>query len=292
MKEGLTVEISPGFNLTAKYYPAKPPSTKPLLFCLPGGGVTTDFFDLAPNYSFTDRMTEMGFDVMTMNHPGTVDNPLPKDHGFLEPRQAADYIYKALSQLIPPTRSLIGLGHSMGGMTITLMQGKHNIFDAIALLGSSAGGLDWGLTDAEKTYIDNPEELARDLEKLTLNKFGSEFISYPSAGPSGRSITFGGETEALNQRLREVTCTLFATGGMMSVVRDSFIKEVEALKVPLFFAFGDHDVGIPPQEVPKAYLNAASTELLVLENTAHNHMAFSSIEMLCSKMEAWAQSLA
>ena len=63
---------------------------------------------------------------------------------------------------------IIGIGHSLGGMMIMLMQGAHRPFKALALFGSSAGGLDWGLSDEEKTYINKPDAFARDLEKLSL----------------------------------------------------------------------------------------------------------------------------
>jgi len=113
----------------------------------------------------------------------------------------------------------------MGGMTTTLIQARHNIYKAIALFGSSAGGLDWGLSDEEKLYINKPDELERDLEKLTIGKFGRAFTEIP-AGPSGKSITFGGETQALTQALRKAACELFGAGGMMSMVRGSFSQEV------------------------------------------------------------------
>ena len=77
-----------------------------------------------------------------------------------------------------------------------------------------------------------------------------------------------------------------SAGAMMSMVRGSFRKEVEAIDVPLFFAFGDHDIGIPPEDAPKDYINAPSTELIILENTGHNHFAFSSIKVLCTELDA------
>ena len=58
----------------------------------------------------------------------------------------------------------------MGGMTTTLIQAKSKAFKAIALLGSNAGGLDWGLNDHEKTYIDKPDRFSEDIEKLVYAK--------------------------------------------------------------------------------------------------------------------------
>ncbi|MGB0908422.1 MAG: alpha/beta fold hydrolase [Maricaulaceae bacterium] len=277
---------------TAQLFKAATDEPKALLFCLPGGGAGAGFFDLAPDYSFAVRMTARGFDVMTMDHPGTVSNPLPEDHPFLTPRQSADYVAAALEEFASyTTRPIIGIGHSMGGMMSTLLQAKHNAYVGLALLGSSAGGLDWGLTEEEREYIEKPEDFERDIEALTLAKFKMPFP--PSmGGPSGKSITFGGETEALNEALRENACPLFAAGGMMSMTRGSFRQEVEAIDVPMFFAFGDHDIGIPPKDAPKDYINAPSAELVILENTGHNSLAFSSIAALCQSLEDWAASIA
>ena len=256
------------------------------LVCLPGGGASAEVFDLAPGFSFVERMTSMGYAVITIDHPGTATNPLPADHPFLTPRQSADYIGKALKGWVGE-ETIIGVGHSMGGMTTTLIQAAHKPFKAIGLFGSSAGGLDWGLSEEEKTYIEKPEKFSKDIKHLTLVKFGQNFTNIPS-GPSGKSITFGGETPELTQRLRDVSCELYAAGGMMSMVRGSFRKEVEAIDVPLFFAFGDHDIGIPPEDAPKDYTNAPSAEIHILEMTGHNHFAFSSIETLCGEFDRWA----
>jgi len=259
------------------------------LFCLPGGGVTVELFDLAPEFSFAQRMVAKGYRVITMDHPGTASNPLPDDHPFLNPRKAADYIGKVFAKWAGSDPA-IGIGHSMGGMVITLVQTKYKPFKAIALFGSSAGGLDWGLSEEEREYIEKPEAFKRDMEKLTLAKFGSDFIEYPNQGPSGKSITFGGETAELTQRLRDITTTLYAAGGLMSMTRGSFRKEVNAIDVPMFFAFGDHDIGIPPEDAPKDYINTPSTELVVLENTGHNSFAFSSVATVCSKLDYWASN--
>lgn len=284
MTKHLTTLVE-GIELRATEFCADGISNGVTLFCLPGGGASAKFFDLTPDFSFARNMTALGYRVITMDHPGTATNLLPDTHPFFTPRQAADYIAAAMAQW-GINETVIGIGHSMGGMTTTLLQARHTPFKAIGLLGSSAGGLEWGLSEEEKAYIDKPDDFARDLEKLTLGKFGRFFTEIPS-GPSGKSITFGGETPELTQSLRDTSCELYTTGGMMSMVRGSFRQEVEAIDVPIFFAFGDHDIGIPPEDAPKDYINAPSTELVVLENTGHNHFAFSSINMLCKKLDVW-----
>lgn len=278
-----------GIELTASLFKPQANDNNVTLFCLPGGGLTKDYFDLDEHYSFAARMTALGYSVITMDLPGIASNAFPGDYPYFTPRQAAGYLSKALRSWTKD-KIIIGVGHSMGGMMAMLMQGHHSPFKALALFGSSAGGLDWGLSEDEKKYINDEESLKRDLKTLSLAKFGASFTR-SSGGPSGESIVFGGETVELTSRLRDISCEMHAASAMMSMVRGSFRTEVEAINVPLFFAFGDHDIGIPVQDVPKDFVNAPSTELIILENTGHNHFAFKSIQALCEKLDYWASNL-
>jgi len=284
----LTASVE-GIDLQATLFEPTGPTKNVTLFCLPGGGLTKEYFDLALNFSFVTRMTALGYSVITMDHPGIATNTLPSDYPYYTPRQASSFLNTALESW-GETNPIIGIGHSMGGMMIMLMQGNHAPFKALGLFGSSAGGLDWGLSEEEKSYINQEEMLARDLEALSLAKFGQPFTR-ASRGPSGESIVFGGENQDLTKRLRDISCEMNSASAMMSMMRGSFRSEVEAIDVPIFFAFGDHDIGIPPQDAPKDYINAPNIELVVLENTGHNHFAFSSIKMLCNKLDYWASSL-
>lgn len=293
MRTDLTADVD-GLTLNAFFYEGSSLNIEikknQTLFCLPGGGSSAAYFDLSRDHSFVERMLHFGYNVIVMDCPGTATNALPDNTAFISPRKMADHIASALSKWLESgslkKSPVIGVGHSMGGMLITLMQARHKSFQAIAMFGSSAGGLEWGLSEDEKKYIDQEESFSKDIEKLTIKKFGRYFTPAP-AGPSGKSITFGGETPELTQRLRDASCELYCAGGMMSMTRGSFKTEVEAIDMPIFFAFGDHDIGIPPSDAPRDYINAASTDLIVLENTGHNHFAFSSISTLCKSLDSW-----
>lgn len=264
-------------------------------FCLPGGSESHDYFNLGQydgvDHSFVSRMTALGHEVITMDHPGTGNNPISDTHPFLKPRQSSDYIAQAIVgfQKIRASNpsKFIGVGHSMGGMMTILTQARHQLFDGVALFGSSANGLDWGLDDHEKTYVGEPIAVEEDLEKLVIRKFQTPFPG-PLGGPSGKSITFGGATPEITERLREISIPLYAAGGMLSMIKGSFAPEVEAIDVPLFLAFGDHDIGAPPEETPAPFTGTDSIELHVLDNCGHNSFAFPVIETLCAKLDHWA----
>jgi pimeloyl-ACP methyl ester carboxylesterase len=124
------------------------------------------------------------------------------------------------------------------------------------------------------------------LEQLVLKRFGA-FFTPGMGGPSGKSIMFGGSSEALTQRLRDVGTLLYSAGATTSMARGSFAAEVAAIDVPIFFAFGDHDIGAPPEEVPQDFTSAPSIETMVLENTGHNSFAFPTIASLCDRLAVW-----
>ena len=279
------------------YHPDKNPSGI-IFFCLPGGGASCEFFDLGQyentDYSFASRMTALGHMVITMDHPGTATNPVAEGHPFLTPQKSSNYLAQAVTnfmqQIDGDTARMIGVGHSMGGMMTVLMQARHNIFDGIVLLGSSAGGLDWGLDDFEKTYIDKPQAIERDLEKLVIRKFGSHFMQ-ATVGPSGKSITFGGATPELTQRLRDISIPLYGAGGMMSMIRGSFLAEAQSIDIPIFFAFGDHDIGVPPEKAVADFKGSHATEVHILENSGHNSLAFPAIGKFCDNLDRWSRTI-
>jgi len=186
MGKRLTTRVK-GIKFHATIFPAENPNKLYTLVCLPGGGASAQYFNLSRQNSFAKRMVSKGYNVLTLDHPGTATNPLPEDHHFLNPRKSADIIAEALTHWLGEEES-IGIGHSMGGMTTTLLQAKHHPFKAIGLFGSSAGGLEWGLS------------------------------------------------------------------------------------------------------APKDYINSPRTDLVVLENTGHNHFAFKSIETLCERLDYWASN--
>lgn len=262
------------------------------LFCLPGGGLTREYFNLASEFSFKEHMLAMGYDLIIMDNIGIGDNALPSNFPFHTPRQFAKYIAQALDiweQDGAISGPIIGTGHSMGGMMIMLIQGGYAPFSGLALFGSNAGGLDWGLSEAEKAYIHKEADFERDIETLSLAKFKTPFTQ-STGGPRGSSIVFGGQTAALTQSLRDISCGMHSASAMMSMMRGSFQTEVEAIKVSILFALGDHDIGIAPEDAPKAFINAPSTELIVLDKTGHNHFAFTSIKTLCNRLDYWASS--
>jgi len=283
-------------TLQGALYEPLTPKTDLTFFCQAGGGLSGDYFNLGQfggqDYSFASHMTGLGHRVITCDHPGTGENRFPKSTPYFSPRQSALYLSDALEQLRQPLglKTIIGTGHSMGGMMVTLMEGLRPCFDGLCLMGSNAGGLDWGLTKDEQFYKNKPDDVERDLENLTRDKFGGLFGKIGN-GPREGSDIFGGETSEVNARLGQVSCELYNPGGMMSMIRGSFTKEVEAIRLPMLLIAGSRDIGLAPAEAKKDYINAPSIKTLIMPNTGHNSLAFTSVMELCTRLHFWARAI-
>lgn len=294
------VRLLDGFetDFSASLFLPEQNPAKSLFFCQPGGGNSKTYFDLGQadgfDYGFASRMTGLGHAVMLMDHAGIGDNKIDEAHPFFTPRQSAGFTAQALRRFFahPSVAGLkkIGTGHSMGGMMITLLNALLP-FDAICLLGSNAGGLDWGLQEADLDYVEQPEKLEKEMEPRVLEMFKAPFIRYESSGPSLDSKVFGAENEAAHELLMRVQDILYSAGGYMSMIRGSFRPEVNNITTPLFMASGEHDLGVPPEEARRDYVNAASIRQMVLPETGHNSFAFKSIEDLCEALDRWTDDI-
>nr|WP_218821397.1 alpha/beta fold hydrolase [Sphingomonas laterariae] len=279
------------------FLPAGNPRT--LLWCVPGGGAARGYFDLAAGdtgHSFARRMAAMGHAVVAIDNPGIGESGEPPAPAAFTPRQAGDSHHHALAALrnrIPSLADLpaIAVGHSMGGMLVTLQQARNRSFAAMALLGSSASGLDWALTDEERGYIGDPDGLEAALPRLAEARFGGAFPRFRAANKELAAEIFGGGDPAVSAALRGIGDRMFAAGGVMSMVPGSFAAEAAAIDVPMFLAFGDRDIGVPWGEVPAAYPGAGDITILQLLATGHNHFGFSSIAGLCTRLDHWITAI-
>ncbi|MDT0575203.1 alpha/beta hydrolase [Croceicoccus sp. F390] len=271
-------------------------------FCLPGGGTSWRYYDLGMaegfDLSFARRMTALGHCVAAMDNPGTGDNALGAGHAFLKPRIAAEYVVQCASHVrrhmnelvSEKATTMIGAGHSMGGMMIVLAQGHAHSFDAVCLMGSSAGGLDWGLDEHERQFVGHAQELERALPELVARKFDGEFPLF-SSGPDASSAIFAGETPAANALLCSAIGPLYAAGGIMAMISGSFEKEACGLDCPAFFLFGGNDIGVPPTEAVSGFPALTDVRLLVLPNTGHNHFGYRSMASFTARLDRWAEEL-
>lgn len=266
---------------------------------MPGGGANRGYFDLAQGHtghSFARRMMAAGYAVIAVDNPGIGDSSVPPEPDLFSPRDAGDshhHALLALRRLKPELADVptIAIGHSMGGMIVTLQQARNRSFTAMALLGSSASGLDWALTDEERAFIGDPDGLAAALPRLAAARFGGPFVRFRAADKELAQQIFGGGDPAVTAALRATGDRMFGAGGVLSMVPGSFATEAAAIDVPIFFAFGDRDIGVPTGEVPAAYPATRDITIYDLPETGHNHFGFSSIARLCTRLDSWISAI-
>ncbi len=71
-----------------------------VLYCLPGGGMSRQYFDLdAPGFSMAEHLAAQGFVVVTIDHPGVGESPPPDDPWTLTPAVVADADAAAVAEL-------------------------------------------------------------------------------------------------------------------------------------------------------------------------------------------------
>lgn len=286
------------FHLAADLFPADGPP-RALLWCIPGGGANRSYFNLADGktgHSFARRMTALGYAVAAVDNPGIGDSEEPPRPERFTPREAGDSHHHALNSLKLQKPELAGVpviavGHSMGGMIVTLQQARHRSFAAMALLGSSASGLDWALTDEERAFAHDADALEAVLPRLAAARFGGLFARFSAPDKTLAARIFGGGDPDVAAALRLAGDRMFAAGGVMSMVPGSFAREAAAIDVPLFFAFGDRDIGVPPGDVPAAYPKAFDVTISKLVDTGHNHFGFASIARLCTRLDQWIRAI-
>ncbi len=159
--------------------------------CVPGGGISRAYFDLAiPGsddlYSMARFAAQRGHYVLTIDPPGVAESDSPDDGYELTPRAVADVLDVVVRDVLAMIGAgevdrvsagkfqvVIGVGHSAGGLLVACQQARHRTFRAVALLGFSGSGLPAVLTDEEAKFVDRPDELAAALPDLVRARFGT-----------------------------------------------------------------------------------------------------------------------
>ena len=160
----------------------------PILWvCVPGGGISRRYFDLAVSgqddaFSMARYLAGGGDLVVTVDPPGVGESNAPDDGYALSPPVVADVLAAAMHGLetdlesggvvgaelgSTAVRARVGLGHSAGALLVACQQARHRSYDALALLGFSASGLPEVLSQDELRFVNRPEELAKVVTSLT-----------------------------------------------------------------------------------------------------------------------------
>jgi pimeloyl-ACP methyl ester carboxylesterase len=284
---------------------------RPLLWvCIPGGGINRQYFDLDVGgqggaFSMARHLAAGGDLVATVDPPGVGGSDLPDDGYTLTPHVVADVLAAAIERLqqalrhdgiagaelgsVAP-RATVGLGHSAGALLVAVQQARHRSYDVVALLGFSGSGLPGVLTEAELRFAGDPNQFTEVLGALTKARFGN-----PLPGWSNSSA---GELEAnavaaqVDVALGAASSRLLALVGMTAIMPGSVQPELDELRVPIFAALGEYDLGGTLDVLPSQLPACRDLTLFLLEGAGHSHNVAVSRRLLWDRVARWAASTA
>lgn len=282
---------------------------RPLLWvCIPGGGINRQYFDLDVAgqhgaFSMARHLAAGGDLVVTVDPPGVGGSDVPDDGYALTPDVVADVLAAATRTLqqdlgrdgvagaglgsVAP-RATVGLGHSAGALLVAFQQARHRSYDVVALLGFSASGLPEVLTEGELRYAARPEEFAEVVGTLTKARFGDPLPEWSnSAGELEPNVV---ATE-VDVALAEASSRLLALVGMTAIVPGSVQPELDELRVPIFAALGEHDLGGTLDVLPSQLPGCGDLTLFLLEGAGHNHNVAHNRRLLWDRVARWAASV-
>lgn len=298
---GDCVGLGESTRIAAEIYP--PPGLvngegKAVLFCLPGGACTRDYFDLQVesdiSYSFARSMAQRGYWVVTVDLLGVGESSRPQDGFSVTPERLVRANQELLirlmeraefSQYALATLPKIAVGHSMGAMLAICQQAWHRSFDGLALLGFGHGGMPDYLCELGKALAKNPASAFAQGVELAQEQFGQGYIRMGS--PDADELANRGAPAGLEAAVRNKACDLLAVPGALSLVPNVLWAISREVTVPCFAAMGDDDICGPYEQ--QSELVAGPVSPVRLENTRHNHFMFPGRRVLYQALDDWCQ---
>jgi pimeloyl-ACP methyl ester carboxylesterase len=284
-----------------------PVARQVVYFCLPGGRCTTSYFDLRPEgiggYSMAEYLVERGQVVVAFDHLGVGTSSEVEDIFLVTPWVAAAandkahrFVLEALhtgtvDPGLPALKDVmsISVGHSMGGMLGCIQQAHHGRFDALAGFGHGGDGLPDFLTQEEMSWTSEDPDAESRLIDLTRRRAES------AAQASRRLVPGSFLPRDLADEVRvayvEQQTDLLLSCGLMSMIPGGTDSEKAQITIPVFLAFGDHDLTTNPAGSVAHYTASPDVTLFVLADSAHCHNQAPTRHQLWSRLRGWVGSL-
>lgn len=286
-------------------------ANQPVVFALPGGGYTRGYYDMHfgghEGYSQAAHHVERGLIMVAIDHLGVGDST-PEVADSLRIEDIAGANDAAVRQISHKLRdgtlldgypavdigTRIGMGQSMGGGVTVIMAGRHQTYDAVAVLGYS--GIHTVLpqrTAEDARYVqkfdysrdDGPESLSKEDSAAAIPDFLYPF-HYEDVPPDiVAADTSGGYP------LRE-TAPPFGSKTLplcvVAMLSPGYISaEAAALTIPVFVGLGERDTAPEPHREPAAYGASSDVTLFIVERMAHMHNFASTRKKLWDRLVTW-----
>jgi len=297
----LTVDVEGATGLAGAttactvHLPEQVPSPATVIFAYPGGGYGRRYFHIVarPGYSQAEHHTAQGTVLVACDHLGVGDSSQPDTFELSYERLAAANHATAtevLSRLaagdgLPDVRvgATVGIGQSMGGCLLTVQQGNHRTFDAVALLGWSGIETNFPARDGSRLRFPMPPR------GTDLRPIAAQVLGVVAPDPDHYRFCFHWDDEdpalmeadlASYRPFTDVTRGDATTPwGSASVpacavtmmTPGSVAAEAAAIDVPVLVACGERDVVPSPAAERSAYPNSPDVRVVVVPGMAHMH---------------------
>jgi len=276
-----------------------------VLFCLPGGGMSKRYFDLGGDgdrrFSFAQAMAEHGCITVAIDPPGIGESMRIDDGYRIDPellatayeaavRSTTDALRGGLAGRAPIAELVsIGIGHSMGAMTVVTAQARTGLHEAMIVMGSGPYGLPEHLPPNLGDLAGDPVRARTNIAARMRESGIPPIMDLPPSEASRAMIGRG--DPAAREALRAARAPLLTVPGFFVMIPGSWAPEAASITTPLMLVFGDADICKDPRAVPAWFPAANDISLVVLPETGHNHFVHASIGALTRRIAGWIQSL-
>jgi pimeloyl-ACP methyl ester carboxylesterase len=280
------------------YVPGSVPALPAVMFCAHGATYSRRYWTFEAtgddSYSYANFMAADGKIVVAWDALGAGESVTQEDPWRItsaEVAQAAHFMVEeitrrlrdgTLSPSLPKLSAVrkIGVGHSLGGMTVARQQGRHGSYDAVAVLGWTnmergpspyIRAHEMALEQALEGLVAgrNAEEAEAMLFELrglpTLTDFGEyrrsqrDFFYWPDVPEAVMTA------DAAQGRPRRGA--MWVVSRIPGIVREDTAK----ITVPVFLGYGERDISADPSCEPSFYKASNDVMLHVLSRSAHCH---------------------
>lgn len=262
---------------------------------VPGGGYTRRYYDLHVDghagYSAARRLADRGIVAVAIDSLGTGESSIPEDGNRVTLDRQAATLAEVARQLRAAARDgslvagmaaaepvLIGIGHSLGGCTITLQQGAHAACDAVAILGFSCQFI--------QTAID-PKTGQRLRPRIPAERAG-----YNRSDPSSHRDRFYTASVPIAVIEAEEAARVPMPDGVAEVLIPGRSAPAAAkIETPVLLGFGENDVSPDPYAEPGFYRSSRDVTLLILPDAGHAHNSASGRAGFWWRIGDWIDSV-
>ena len=269
---------SDGLVIVMSRYEPVGVETTSILWCLPCGGCSRNYFDFtvkgsAPeSFSFARYFARRGFSVVTADHIGAGDSThLPDQPEITTANFCADHMHEAVQafRLRPDVASkkLIGVGHSFGSGMVLTEQYRHQDFDAVVLLGWSSIQLAMMYKDGTIKAINDPSDRAR----MSVTNLGYDVPA-----------------ELFEANISIATTRVLPAGD--DVGKPGWcVPASKSVRVPVYLGFGEFDTLLDPYAEADLYADAPKVVTAILPGSYHFHNLAEGRELMWSGIASFVR---